>query len=93
MGEEQNGLPERCSCGSTDFQPVSVRRGPQQPLYMTEFMACSSCGVMYHPIRFRSLLSSSGTPPRHDPQQPPFRPEVDTSDWKPPPAKVWSEEP
>jgi hypothetical protein len=30
--------------------------------------------------------------PPHENRLPPFRPEVDTSDWTPPPAKVWTEE-
>lgn len=85
--------PDRCVCGSTAFRPVEVDHGPHKPLYRTEFIACSSCGVMYHCHERRTLFRSSGAPPVHEERLPAFRPDVDTKDWTPPPGKVWTEEP
>jgi hypothetical protein len=83
----------RCACGSLDFRPVEVDRGPHRPLYRTEFEACLSCGAMFHRRTKRTLMNPMGPLDGLRVQQPSFRPEVDTSDWEPPPAKVRTDEP
>ena len=42
-----------CACGGQSFQRVVVGRGEAEP-YVTEFVACEHCRVMYHrPLRPR----------------------------------------
>ena len=38
---------QTCLCGSIDFERVKVER-PEGSVYVTAFLACCRCGVMYH---------------------------------------------
>ena len=51
--EEDFGLS--CSCGSENFERVVVRR-VQQADYVTDFVACVHCRVMFH-LPVRSIMS------------------------------------
>src|SRR5678809_468307 len=54
-------INQTCLCGSVDFDRVSVER-PGGTVYVTAFLACRRCGVMYH------------SPPRPDrPASPPHK--------------------
>jgi hypothetical protein len=85
--------PSPCNCGHSGFRPVEVDRGPHRPLYRTEFIACQSCGAVYHRREPRRLFSPTGAAPKYEERLPAFRPEVDTADWVAPPEKVWTDEP
>ena len=51
-------INQTCLCGSIDFDRVKVER-PDGSMYMTAFLSCRPCGVMYH------------SPHRPDPPAPP----------------------
>lgn len=82
-----------CICGSVEFRPVDIDRGPHRPLYRTEFEACSICGVMFHRRAKRTLFSPTAPLEAAKVERQPFRSEIDTTGWTPPPAKVWTDEP
>ena len=44
-----------CSCGSEAFERVVVSRPDAKP-YVTEFVACAHCRVMYHRPRERERV-------------------------------------
>ena len=52
-----NGNPEGpiCTCGCEAFERVVVSRPDAQP-YVTEFIACAHCRVMYHRPRERERV-------------------------------------
>ncbi len=51
-------INQTCLCGSIDFDRVKVER-PDGGIYVTAFISCRRCGVMYH------------SPYRPDPPAPP----------------------
>ena len=53
----------QCVCGSGDFSRVRVLQ-KSGDFYVTEFVACSSCGVMYHRPARADRPSTEMTPER-----------------------------
>ena len=51
-----------CLCGSSAFERVEVER-PNGSKYVTAFLACRHCGVMYHAPRSSEPVGSS--PEKH----------------------------
>ena len=51
-------INQECLCGSIDFDRIKVER-PDGSSYVTAFLSCRRCGVMYH------------SPGRPDPPAPP----------------------
>jgi hypothetical protein len=52
----QSELPT-CTCGSPEFERVVIARVGSEP-YVTEFVACAHCRVMYHRPEVIERLSS-----------------------------------
>ena len=67
-------INQTCLCGSIDFERVNVER-PGGNMYVTAFLACCRCGVMYHsprrpeppaPPPYRGpLITGRDPPPKH----------------------------
>ncbi|MCE9658260.1 MAG: hypothetical protein K8R60_06835 [Burkholderiales bacterium] len=47
MAKDSTIVRGPCYCGSVDFERVRVRQRNGE-VYMTEFVSCHVCGVMYH---------------------------------------------
>jgi len=50
-----------CTCGSEAFERVAVSRPDAKP-YVTEFVACAHCRVMYYRPRERERVIHFGRP-------------------------------
>ncbi|MDP9044019.1 MAG: hypothetical protein M3O01_04360 [Pseudomonadota bacterium] len=52
--------PTECTCGSSNFERVVVRR-PNGQTYRTDFIACAECRVMYFDPEPRDPPSAART--------------------------------
>ena len=56
---ESRGEDPACACGSQTFERVVISRKDAEP-YVTEFLACAHCRVMYHRPRVARRVALEG---------------------------------